>query len=678
MEHRRCVVLNGERDWCYQSASQLLTDFHQASLLCLSDHHNPYVETLPIKQAKMRLGQEFDAVVFDGLDGVSADNLGISLGTIKAGGVLLLLLPLASNTSLWHQRFNKVIANFTSSGRHFCCIKQGELVPALPPPEMCSTQYHTDDQQLAVEAILNVVHGHRRRPLVVSADRGRGKSAALGIASAKLVLEGKQHIVITAPSLAIAETALRHAAQLLPTAIISQSRISFANASIIFVAPDKLLAELPEADLVLVDEAAAIPVAMLAKMLSAYSRLVFATTQHGYEGTGRGFTVRFQPVLQQQTPAWKQVTLNQAIRWRNDDDLEAFGFEALLLNALPVANDRVSDARPEQCQVERLDRTTLIDDKQSLKELFGLMVLAHYRTRPSDLQMLLDRHDMTVYVLRYQGHIIGTVWLVAEGAINDQLAEKIYHGQRRISGQLLPQSLLMHCGIKQAGELNYQRIMRIAVHPELQQRGMATELLNNIASELKHQQCDVIGTSFAASDGLVAFWHGAGFHSVRVGVQRDHISDSHALMMLQPLSEAGQSLVTEATQRFWRQWPDLLMQQLSALPVTLVTALSRQMTEPMAELSSWDWQDVRSFASSSRPYESCQYALRRFVLYQLTRSQFHELTKCEQQLLVMTLLQQVAWPEVSARLSLKGRAQLLAKLRQTVACLLHDEGKADY
>ncbi|PIW78590.1 MAG: hypothetical protein CO000_00910, partial [Piscirickettsiaceae bacterium CG_4_8_14_3_um_filter_44_38] len=56
----------------------------------------------------------------------------------------------------------------------------------------------THDQQQAIDAIHHLAFGHRKRPVVLTADRGRGKSYTLGLACLRLLAEGKQHITLTA------------------------------------------------------------------------------------------------------------------------------------------------------------------------------------------------------------------------------------------------------------------------------------------------------------------------------------------------------------------------------------------------------------------------------------------------------------------------------------------------
>ncbi|MFP3454326.1 hypothetical protein R0K30_22220, partial [Bacillus sp. SIMBA_154] len=42
------------------------------------------------------------------------------------------------------------------------------------------------EQQQCIELIIKTANGRANRPLLINADRGRGKSAALGIAASKL------------------------------------------------------------------------------------------------------------------------------------------------------------------------------------------------------------------------------------------------------------------------------------------------------------------------------------------------------------------------------------------------------------------------------------------------------------------------------------------------------------
>ncbi len=76
-----------------------------------------------------------------------------------------------------------------------------------------------------------------------------------------------------------------------------------------------ILADKPAADLLLVDEAAAIPLYLLNALFSHYHRLVFSSTLHGYEGAGRGFALKFNTVLADKKLLAKQLTLVEPIRW---------------------------------------------------------------------------------------------------------------------------------------------------------------------------------------------------------------------------------------------------------------------------------------------------------------------------------------------------------------------------
>ena len=674
LTQRQCIFLKGDVDWCHNSAHTLLASFDKQCVIYLSEHVDPNsaYQTITQKQAQKQLGKEFDAVVFDATDDFNADSFGAIVGTIKAGGALLILLPTTMPESLWLTRFSHIADVFCTQHESIHHIQQGDELPILTAPssKQSNEVIPTADQTAAIKAILNVVHGHRRRPLVLSSDRGRGKSAALGMAAAELIKQGKQSIIVTAPSLATVDTVFEHAGRLLPEATVSKNHIELETAHIRFIAPDALLESDIKADLVLVDEAAAIPAPMLGQLLHKFSRIVFATTLHGYEGTGLGFAIRFKHTLDEYTPNWRSVKMMMPIRWADNDALEAFSFKALLLDAEPINDVLILDCQLDDCRFELIDRNALAKDETSLSELFGLMVLAHYRTRPSDLQLMLDRDDVSVYVMRYQGHIVASAWLVKEGELDDDLSQAIHGGTRRLKGHLLPQSLLAHAGITTAGSLKYQRVIRIAVHSVVQQRGIGNGLLNSIVTEVKKTDCDIIGTSFAVSEDLLSFWSKSDFIPVRLGLQQDDVSGSHAIMMMYALTMVGNEVSIAAQQRFQQHWPFLLAHEFKQLSPEIVVKLSALIEIPKQTISQWDRGDIFAFCHQQRSYESSRIALSLWLNAQLNQACFAELSPEQQQLCIMSIVQQRDWAEIASRLKLSGKPQVISALREAIALLI--------
>ena len=669
MQQRQCVILQGNKDWCQMASDSMLADYDLGQTLWLSDEAPQQALSTKQKKAQTQLGKEFDAVVFDATDDFNPDSFGILVGTVKQGGVIILWLGTESHNNLFMQRFVRVTTEFEQQYEQFSIVQQGQDLPTLTKPALSPSPKSivlTDDQQQAVKAILKVVHGHRRRPLVLSADRGRGKSASLGIAAAQLLLEGKQTILVTAPSLRTVDTVFEHAQRLLPHAQVSAGLISTANAEIRFVAPDLLIESEQTADLLLVDEAAAIPASMLEQLVQKYSRIAFSTTLHGYEGTGRGFVVRFQKTLNKRTPNWHNYRMQTPIRWSENDSLEAFSFDSLLLNAVPVEDELIGDAVSEQCQFEQLDRQTLVHNEQDLRELFGLMVLAHYRTRPSDLQMMLERDDVSVYVMRYRGHIVASAWLVKEGQLDDDLSSAIYAGKRRLKGHLLPQSLLAHSGVFNAGGLRYQRIIRIATHPAIQQRGVGKRLVDKIGEQAN---CDILGASFSIIADVVNFWSQSGFLPARLGIHKDDVSGSHSIMMLKAKSSLGQDILSATTDRFQQHWPHLLQSQFQHLDSILVVQISQLLPSHNALLDQMDKQEIEAFSNGQRGYEFSQVALWRYVKTHIGTPAFLLLSQEQKTLCVMVVLQQRDRSDILKQTGYTGKSQLISALRKAIARL---------
>lgn len=691
---RRLLVLSGEAEWCRARARSIARALALAPALWLGEPDPQWgQESLPMRDGRRLLGRELQLLVADAHAGFDADGFGAASGALVGGGLLLLLTP---PQATWPQqadpealrllpagyspeelgnRFVRHLSRMIEQDPHKLHVHQGQALPSLPaPPAMgkaappAPLPCRTADQAAAVEAILHVVHGHRRRPLVLTADRGRGKTSALGIAAARLLEQGRGRIVVTAPRAAAVAPLFERAQALLSGAEKHGNRLVFEEAELCFIPPDELQRERPEADLLLVDEAAAIPAPLLNDFLQHHARIVFATTVHGYEGTGRGFALRFRRRLDELTPQWREFKLQSPIRWAANDPLEAFVFRALLLDTEPAT----PETSPQQSPVyARLDREWLLENPQQLRQLFGLLVLAHYRTSPNDLRQLLDAPNLQVHVLHREKNIVAVALVAEEGGLSDALAQAIYAGRRRPQGHLLPQTLTAHAGLPQAATLRMTRIMRIAVHPELHRQGLGSRLLQDILRASPRGSFAGVGASFGASPELLAFWRENGFLPVWMGLSRDHASGTHAAVVLRPLSQSGEALLQQARQRLAARIADLLAGPLNDLEPQVALALLRELPLPEADLSALDRQEVAGFALGLRGYEFSLTPLRRLALSALVSGQADKkLAPPQQALLLAKVLQGKDEQSLCRLLGLQGRRQIIETLRQSFAALL--------
>lgn len=97
-------------------------------------------------------------------------------------------------------------------------------------------------------------------------------------------------------------------------------RIKCKRGIVEFNLPQKLL---KEADVLIVDEAAGIPVPMLFAFTERFRKVIFASTIHGHEGAGRGFSLRFLRALQQNREInLYKIELKEPIRYAPNDPVE--------------------------------------------------------------------------------------------------------------------------------------------------------------------------------------------------------------------------------------------------------------------------------------------------------------------------------------------------------------------
>lgn len=725
---RSLVVLVGDEAWTAQQLEISLKLFLSAQAtnaarknqgLVYSDVSNvsQHQSLISVNRKNYRqyLGTEQNVILFaagnqgkNAVDNTTSDfdvdAFAALSGTLVAGGLFILLLSPSQLAQLddkqakdyFLQRFLRQLAS------QYCYLISQEKakLPLLLPLENVVTADEktihnkalmtikqatnlpygcvTQEQVLAVDAMLKVLSGHRNRPLVLTADRGRGKSSALALAACQMLLNAQQplKIIITAASKPALKVFFQQVAQHLPCVKVQEDRVEHPNGRIVFYPIDVILKAQPEASIIMIDEAAAIPVYLLQQLLRYYHRLIFATTIHGYEGAGRGFSIKFRQILQRLMPHWRKMHINEAIRWANDDPLEQFVFSSCLLNAkLPsydqsflAANDTDVAAKNAQAQstfitrnkllVELVNTKQLLKNEALLQQIFAVLVTAHYQTSPSDVKLLLNNRAISLFVLKRENDILGVVMLMREGHADEQLVELVRENQRRLRDQFLPQSLLMHCGIKTSFNYSYQRVMRIAIHPQFQGQGLGAQFLNAIEQQISAQGIDFIGASFAGNASLVRFWQQAGFGVARIGFSKDKASGEHSCLVTKALTPNAKPIQQVIVQQFYQQFDYWLTDEFKHLPVKLVWQLLNGNVELKTRALARDiLPSVHDFISGQRQFSSCVYALHHWLLKHCTEHYEPEVLP-----LLSRILQKHSIEQVCQQYGLSGKKALNQQL----------------
>ncbi|WCE31989.1 tRNA(Met) cytidine acetyltransferase TmcA [Vibrio sp. SCSIO 43137] len=653
--HRFLVRLKGSIEWQQALVSQFAQLKHYSDVITLGTVSIDGAMALNYKQGSAVLGMESDCLFYDSSGGFDANSFTAASGTLKGGGVMFI--------------------NFTHQGTVACdwieqqlanaiCIEQDSQEFKQPNPiaeQQTLAPFY--EQKKAVELIKKVATGHRKRPLVLTADRGRGKSSALGIAAATLMKERNIRILITAPARKAVDPLFKHAIQLLPdTCVTDKNSIRLADSSLSFVSPDELELDKHDCDLLMIDEAAAIPLPLLISLTSRYHRTVFSSTVHGYEGCGRGFTVKFYPWLDKHNPGWKGEHLSQAIRWNENDPLESWVFQSFLLNAELSPLNLSAEASQQKADFQLIPKQQLLNKPALLTDCFSLLVNAHYQTTPNDLMQLLEDDSVHLFTSSIGEQLVGCVIAKQEGGINGRLVDDITCGVRRPKGHLVPALIASQMGMSNALKCKGLRIMRIAVSPQLQNKGFGTELIQQLYDQ-NPLGVDYLSTSYGVTAELFSFWQNNSFEPVKLGSRRDHASGTHSLLMLRVIR--ANAWHQAAFDYFMPNLISLLPDTFSQLDPKLVIALLRGRCHKRQPLPENYSALIRLYAQGGSSYESAFFALQALLLDTLTNNRTQP-----SPLLVSKILQRKSWAQISSEYQLTGRKQSEAEVRKSLLSLL--------
>ena len=597
---RELLILVGEDDFL---AQQLNHNLSLKSAVWIGDV-SPHFATpsyFPFSKTKNLLGSEFPAIIYDARQGIHLDALAIAAGTLQDGGRLLLLLnhwaDLANQPDSDSLRWSG--EKHAINTPHFIAFLQEKIAKygfpvyqntpltlASPTPQKDRSTHCQPTLEQA--RLLQQMAEAEEAILIVTAKRGRGKSALAGLFAKQQVAQN-QPVILTAPN----KSAVN---------IFNE----FAGAEITFMPPDELSQQVSEAPQqfanhwLFVDEAAMIPLDILFRLTNAFKRVVLTTTIHSYEGTGRGFLLKFMAKTDR---TFRHVELFTPLRWQADDKLEAFIDDLLLCDC----EDRLpqppyDSVLAEQIQISHCERIP----HDQIESVYDLLTLAHYRTSPLDLRRLLDAPQQQFYLAQALNSLLGCVWVVPEGGMEDNtLICQIRRGERRPRGNLVAQMLCFQAGLEDACELRSLRISRIAVQPNWQQQGLGQRLI----AQMKQQQIkpqgsvDFLSVSFGYTPELLAFWQKCGFILVHFSESKEASSGCYSVVALCPLSKEGRLFVQRAEKQFQRNLP------LSFHP--LATQFAR--IEIDWTLDSSDWRLLNDFADFFLPLSSALPSIRRLI-----------------------------------------------------------------
>ncbi|VVA50435.1 tRNA(Met) cytidine acetyltransferase TmcA [Serratia ficaria] len=591
---RRLLVLSGEAEWCRQQARQLAATL-PGDWPWVGDAPPPEVPALASGAVRQLLGQERLHAVFDATQGLDVEALAALSGALRAGSWLLLLTP---PWRRWHQlpdadslrwsdcpqpittpHFIQHLQRHLAADGEVTLWRQDEALSLAPLPERARWRPPSGLPTVEQQAILTQLLKAESGIWVLTAARGRGKSTLAGM----LVANSPLTCWITGPSRAATDVAAEWA----------QGRAQFW-------APDALLAHCREhrvsqADWLLVDEAAAIPGPLLQQLVSHFPRVLLTTTVQGYEGTGRGFLLKFCAGL----PAFHPLSLQQPMRWAQGDALERVIDHALLFNELPEW--RPAGQAVSFCQAEQRE---LCAEPQRLARFYALLSSAHYRTSPLDLRRLMDAPGMHFALAQAEREVVGALWLADEGGLSAELAHEVWAGRRRPRGNLVAQSLAAHGGQWWAPTLRSRRITRIAVLPALRRQGIARRMIEE--QRRRAQGLDFLSVSFGYTEPLWRFWQSCGFELARIGSKPEASSGCYTAMAILPLSEQGEALRHAAHKRLARDWR-WLQQRIDLQP-----EIPGDDGDP--QLGEDDWRELAGFAFAHRPLEASLGALQRLLM----------------------------------------------------------------
>ncbi|KAI0826817.1 DUF699-domain-containing protein [Trametes gibbosa] len=418
------------------------------------------------------------------------------------------------------------------------------LADTKPIGELVKLAKTIDQAQAVLTFVDAIAEKTLSSTVTLTAARGRGKSAALGLAIAAALAHGYSNIFVTSPSPENLKTLFDFIfkgmdvlgfEEHLDYDIVQSTNPDFNKAivrvnifrnhrqTIQYIQPQDAHV-LGQAELVIIDEAAAIPLPLVRNLMGPY--LIFmASTINGYEGTGRSLSLKLIQQLRESTRpslikdvshsedaaatsssskkaltkappkarTLREIKLETPIRYGAGDRVEKWLNSLLCLDAtvLPRAV-HMSTPHPSKCELFYVSRDTLFSyhpaSEMFLQRMMALYVASHYKNQPNDLQLLSDAPAHHLFVLLPpikddETHLpepLVVLQVALEGNISRQaILDGLGRGVRA-GGDMIPWLISQQFQESKFALMSGARVVRIATHPDYANMGYGARALQTL------------------------------------------------------------------------------------------------------------------------------------------------------------------------------------------------------
>ncbi|BDB97621.1 tRNA(Met) cytidine acetyltransferase TmcA [Saccharolobus caldissimus] len=688
----RPKIIYGFHPWAYKAKDRLKLFKDRLSDIIDIDYSN----------SEKFLGQSADLIILDSVNDFRPNYIARLIDMVKGGGLAIIYSDNILENKLYRNSLTRkgivkdlferrfileakkhrgiILINgdeisfipYSSAETHRA-FKKIPKYPRIPLVlhELCLSS----DQNKVLEESLFIT-GEGKRVVVITAARGRGKSASIGLFLAYLLYKYQEkfnNIIITSPTYYSSQEIFNFLIKGLEALKVKFKKITSRDGKIMkikvgesrvkWLSPD--LAKNEDGDLIIIDEAAAIGLENLDYLIRAWNKVILVSTIHGYEGSGKAFLKYINKL--KNSVLLKHIKMEYPIRYAKGDPVEKYLYDVLLLDAeAPEINDF------SEMSISEVTQEELFANDALLKNVYGILVEAHYRNSPDDLMLLGDMAFQRIIIAWSDNKPIGVAQIVYEGELEESQILDISNGIKN-EGNLIPHRIIKYMRLLEFGRLKGWRIMRIAVSPEHQGKGIGSKIINEIINKAKDEKVDWLGASFIADYSVLKFWIKNQFIPIYLSSIKNEGLNGYSVIVIRPLSEKAKEIAINLSSLL----KDKLLRTSHQVyfnlnPLIIVQLLRNTYSNQIADYQTPQiyLEKIKAYLDGKLPYNSVAEASHYFVMKHFLVHKI-DLEEDLEASLVARVLQGKSWYHAGLMLGLSSKEvekkvkQALAKLIQT-------------